>query len=147
ALFERFGMYATGVEPAAGAAWWGVTMSGVAPTEMAPFLDQNGPAGVVDRMFGTDGFIGRYAYLDAGTDLDLSYNAGLAIFADSPLDIAAPLRYHGTHWAFGPGSPGFMNYSCRPSWPDNPFPNYATSPPIPMSGPPGPADFSFDVPA
>lgn len=148
ALSARFGTYATAVTPASGSAWWGDSIASTSSVLFAPFVQEGAPLNVVISGFPDDSFPIGYAALPDGVQAPTSFNTGLTITPDAPLDITGPLRYHATQWIFGATSTGYCNPSCRPAWPGSPTVNYAAGPTVSSAGPTRRLqDFSFDVPA
>jgi hypothetical protein len=148
ALGARFGTYACAVSPATGANWWGDPIASTSSVLFPPFISEGAPIPVVIAQFGDQGFPSGYATIPDGELAPSTFNSGLTLFADSPIDLAGPLRYHATQWIFGPTSAGYSNPSCRPAFPGNPTINYAQSPTLSSAGPTRRfQDFSFDVPA
>ena len=146
AFGARFGTYATAVEPVAGLNGWGASIASCSSFMFPPFTLDNGPAQMSLFSFANEGFPSSYAHLDDGASADPSYNTGLVLLPQSPIDITGPLRYHATHWIYGPASGGYMNPSCRPAWPGNAYTNYAAAPTISSAGPMRLLkDFSLDV--
>ncbi len=148
ALGNRLGTYATAVSPAAGFGWWGDTIASTNSVLFPPFVAEGAPLNVLISEFASDGFPTGYAALPSGVAAVTTYNSGLTIAADSPIDITGPLRYHATQWIFGTTSVGYCSPSCRPAFPGDPTNNYASGPTISSAGPTRRLqDFSFDVPA
>lgn len=149
AFAARFGMYGSAVDPCVSLGWWGATVGGATPSLGQPFFPSVAPAGVNAITFDPLGnFPASSASLAAGVQTLPSYNFGLTLSGDHPMDITGPLRYHMTHWLFGPGSGGYLNFSFREAWPGDARQVYSVSTTVDTAGQgPGLQDVAVDVPA
>lgn len=149
ALAARFGLYATRVNPFAGINSWGAGVTSESAFAFAPFATEvttqrNPPATIMTR-FALPGpwFPNSYGYLDERTALPFTYNGGLALATDHPIDITRALRFHFTHYRWRTPTFGRVVYTARgPA-----YTNFASATFRTAAATPGLADESFDVPA
>ncbi|HMN42002.1 MAG TPA: GC-type dockerin domain-anchored protein [Phycisphaerales bacterium] len=144
---QRFPMYATRVEPSAPSGAYGTTTCSQWSLLASPFTN-GGPAELVAIAFPDASFPGGQGFLPEGVQLSPGYNWGTVLAYDHPVGLESNLRFHLTHWGFGPASTGVLRISARVAWPGSIYSNYAASGPIPTSSSaPGPIDTTLDIPA
>ncbi len=145
---QALGLYATRVDPVTGINSWGAEIF-LSQTTQNWFPWTGAPAGpAAVYMIVEAGFPGGYGYLAAGQTASFSNNNGLGIDAAHPIDITGPLRWHITHYAFGPGAAGFFTPTIREQWPGNAAHNYSAPVAFLTAGDvPGFVDVFVDAPA
>ncbi len=148
AYSERFGCYATRVDPCLGVNSWGASVGGAATFGFAPFVnaganDPTVPPAAKQFSFPTSWFPTGYAYLPAGVEAHPSYNGGLRVDPDHPIDDTRALRYHLTHYRMRTPTDGRLVLTARgPA-----YTNFAAAVFRTAASTPGLADEVLEIPA
>jgi hypothetical protein len=143
AFAAKFGMYATRVDPFAGRGGWGAPALSVSSIQIPPFQLTGGPVQAEQYTFEIDGFPTSYGFLPAGTDAGWTYNIGLQLDPDNPVNISGNLRYHLSDYSM-PG--GTYAFSVRAPYPGDAFVDFHSAQIAPAPTP-GIRDMSFAIPA
>lgn len=149
ALAARFGLYATRVNPYIGINSWGSGVTSESAFGYAPFIHiDSAPANLPPTLIANlalpaPSFPNSYGYLSDSMSVPYTYNGGLGLAIDHPIDITLALRFHLTHYRWRTPTSGRVVYTSRgPS-----YNNFAAATFRTAAATPGLADDFFDTPA